>query len=331
MRRKLWLVAAFAIATPVIQASDGSVWAGAIDETALAASSRGASAAPKPAWPRHSLRAEQTWQLNLPGSEPFDASGLLRAANGELWTISDRGPSLYRIQFLADTNAADLVMLPGIFTPPQLEQFAAEKTGRYDCEGIAQDEQGRIYICEEANRWVLRYDPKKRSVERLEIDWGPARKYFHPTDLNASFEGIAVGGGRLYLANERQMGRVIVVDLESLRVVDDFSPRPSTSNARDIHYTDLSWFDGALYVLLRGSRCILAVEPITHRILAEYDFREMETAAEVRYRSIYPTGQMEGLAVERDYFWLVTDNNGFGRVKYPDDIRPTLFKCRRPD
>src|SRR5688572_2031533 len=28
--------------------------------------------APTSAWPRYTLRAEQTWQLNLPNGEPFD-------------------------------------------------------------------------------------------------------------------------------------------------------------------------------------------------------------------------------------------------------------------
>jgi hypothetical protein len=40
---------------------------------------------------------------------------------------------------------------------------------------------------------------------------------------------------------------------------------------------------------------------------------------------------MEGLAVSDKYFWLCTDNNGLGRKHYPNDRRPTLFKCRRPD
>jgi hypothetical protein len=40
---------------------------------------------------------------------------------------------------------------------------------------------------------------------------------------------------------------------------------------------------------------------------------------------------MEGLAVDKNYFWLVTDNNGWVRKKFPDDSRPTLFKCARPD
>jgi hypothetical protein len=279
---------------------------------------------------RSTLKAEHIWQLNLPGGERFDASALAFTAAGDLLTLSDRGPAIYKIQFLPNTNAADLVQVPTCFTPAQLQPFAREKTDRYDSEGMAIDQEGRIYICEEADRWILRCDPGRGTVERLPIDWAPVRKYFDSFDRNASFEGIAIGQGRLYVANERQLGRIIVVDLASLHILGDFAPRPSTSNARDIHYSDLSWWDGVLYALLRESRCVLAVDPADHHVLAEYDFKEMERDPEVIYRSIYPTGQMEGLAVTADYLWLVTDNNGCGRVKYPQDIRPTLFKCRRP-
>jgi glutamine cyclotransferase len=119
-----------------------------------------------------------------------------------------------------------------------------------------------------------------------------------------------------------------VVDLATLKIVDDFTVRPSTSNARDIHYSDLSWFDGRLYALLRESRCVVAINPSDHRVLAEYSFKEMEREPEVLYRALYPTSQMEGLALDKDFLWLVTDNNGTARAKYPHDTRPTLFKCR---
>ena len=93
----------------------------------------------------------------------------------------------------------------------------------------------------------------------------------------------------------------------------------------------MSWFDGALFVLLRESRCVLQVDPTTKKVLAEFGYGEMERDPEVIYHNKYPTSTMEGLAVDRDFIWLVTDNNGRGRAKYPDDIRPTLFKCKRPD
>ena len=297
---------------------------------AEAAPERGSSSVLPVAWPVHALRADKTWQLNLPGGQRFDASGLLITSNKDLLTVNDRGPALYRIQFLTGTNAADLIVLTNCFTPAQLKPLARDKFDRYDAEGIAQDERGCLYICEEANRWVLRWAPATGTTERLSIDWSPVRRYLDLTDANASFEGIAVGGGRLYVANERQMGRIIVVDLTTMKIVDDFAVRPSGSNARDVHYTDLSLFDGVLYVLLRESRCVLAVDPATHRVLEEFSFKEMEREPEVLYRSLFPTGQMEGLAVDRDFIWLVTDNNGTGRGKYPRDIRPTLFRCRRP-
>lgn len=286
------------------------------------------TAAAKP-WPRLTLRAEQTWQLNLPRKEPFDASGLCLGPNGELWTVNDKRAALYRIQWTGDTNSADLVEVRDCFNPGQLSQLTGSRVPRFDFEGVARDEQGKIYVCAESGRQVLRCDPRTGTVESLAIDWKPVQQYFDPSDLNASFEGIAVLGETLFVANERQRGRIITVDLGRLRVRDSFFVRPSGSNARDIHYSDLSVFEGVLHVLLRESRCILAVDPVSHQVLVEYNFKEMERQPEVLYRSLFPTGQMEGLAVERDYIWLVTDNNGTGRARAPTDTRPTLFKCRR--
>src|ERR1051326_6962525 len=133
---------------------------------------------PPPAAPAlHTLHAEQVLQLNLPDGERFDASGLLLTPRGDLLTVDDRGPTLYRIEFLPQTNQANLIPLTNCFTSLQLAPFAAEKTGHYDCEGITQDPQGRFYLCEEANRWILRCDPKTQRVERLAIDWGPVKSY----------------------------------------------------------------------------------------------------------------------------------------------------------
>lgn len=284
-----------------------------------------------PAWPRHSLRAEKIWQLNSSPGRPFNASGLCLRKNGDLLAISDLGAGIYKIKFSRRANAADLILQRDCFTEKQLAPFAKEKIGHYDCEGICEDERGRTYLCEEANRWILRYDPKKKNVERLEIDWSAAQKYFHPTDREASLEGLAIHGEKLFVANERQDGRILVVDLKSLKVTDDFFPRPSHGRAKDIHYHDLCWFDGALFALLRESHVILKIDPNTKCVRAEYDFAEMETAPDVTYERPYSAGVMEGLAVDKNYFWLCTDNHGRPRTNFPDDTRPTLFQCRRPD
>jgi hypothetical protein len=197
---------------------------------------------------------------------------------------------------------------------------------------VTEDDEGRIYLCEEANRWILRWDPRDKTVTRLDIDWSPVRKYFS-SDRNAAFEGIAIHGSTLYVANERKKGRLMAVDLNTLKVTDDFALRASHSIWYDPHYSDLCWHEGALFALMREDHVILKIDPAAHRVLAEYNFEQMEHDPDVAYHMVVPlvVGVMEGLAVDDHYFWLCTDNNGLARKRHPGDTRPSLFKCRRPD
>jgi hypothetical protein len=292
----------------------------------------GCATAPKPQktdWPQYILRADKVTLLNPAAGERFDASGLLWTKDGALLTVSDRGPQLYQIEFQPVGSEATLRPLNDCFLPAQLAAFGSEKRGHYDCEGIAQDEQGRLYLCEEQNRWILRCDSKTHRVERLNIDWSPVRDLFSTIDPNASFEGIAIGKGKLYVANERSAPAIIVVDLASLKVTGHFEVYPHKNSFFGTHYSDLSWFDGKLWVLCRQHRVVLEVDPRTHDVLAEFDYQGVEDR--LGYRKGFPVGIMEGLALDRDYIWLVTDNNGFERKGAPGDIRPTLVRCPRPD
>jgi uncharacterized protein YjiK len=278
-------------------------------------------------WPLYPLKTKESWLLDLPAGKEFDASGLLLLTNGTLLTLSDRGPTLYSIQFTSGSNSAKLVALPNCFTPAQLKPYAREKFRYYDSEGIAGDDQGRLYICEEANRWIMRCDPAAEKVERLDIDWTPVKKYFS-ADRNASFEGIAINGDRLYVANERNSPVIIVVDLNSLKVIDHFQVFPQTPSFLGTHYSDLCWHAGSLWVLCRQHRVIIEVDPQSHKILSEYDYSAIEE--DLGYQTRLPVGIMEGLAVTDKVFWLVTDNNGLPRKTALDDIRPTLLRIPRP-
>ncbi|HEX3720082.1 MAG TPA: esterase-like activity of phytase family protein [Verrucomicrobiae bacterium] len=285
-----------------------------------------------PDFTSYTLRADRIWQMNLPNGQRFDASGLFEEKPGVLLTESDQKIGVYRIIFGSGYKSVDLTRIPDCFTDAQLAPFAAEKYGRYDCEGVTEDAQGRIYLCEEADRWILRWDPRTKTVERLNIDWTSVKKYFS-SDRNAAWEGIAIHGSTLYVANERKRGRIILVDLNTLKVTDDFVAPASHSIWYEAHYSDLCWFRGALYALMREDHVILKLNPATHEVRAEYNFAAMENDPEVAYHKVVPlvTGVMEGLAVDKDYFWLCTDNNGLSRKRYPGDTRPTLFRCPRPD
>jgi hypothetical protein len=285
-----------------------------------------------PGFHRHRLEADGIWRLSLPEGQRFDASGLLRLPDGTLLTVSDHGTGLFRIQFPDSGDAATLAPWTNAFTASRLGPLARQKPGPFDLEGLARDAEGRLYLCDERDRRILRDDPASDQVERLAIDWRPVRRYFDPRDRNASFEGIAVGDDRLYLANERMSPRIVVVALATLRVVDHFKVRPKGATPWNVHYSDLSWWAGALFVLLRDAHTVLQVEPGSHRILAQYDFKSLESEAEQAYRNVPAfAGVMEGLAVDREHLWLVTDNNGEGRKRHPEDRRPTLLRCPRPD
>lgn len=267
-------------------------------------------------------------RLNLPDVRPFDASALLRTPGGEFLTVNNRQAGIYRVELLSDGLTANLIRLTDRFPHAEMARLGFDREPAPDWEGLAQDETGRLYVCDEARRWILRWSPGSNRLERLPIDWSPVATFFSPVETNASFEGIAVGRGRLFVANERSSPVIAVVDLESFRVVDQFVVYPAFPSLLGTHYSDLAWHEGHLWVLLRHDRVVLEVEPETKRVVAEYEFGALEDR--LRYRKRLPTGIMEGLWVERESLWLLTDNNGYGREDAPNDRRPTLLKCRRP-
>jgi hypothetical protein len=272
------------------------------------------------------LRAEQVWQLNPPGGGRFDASGLA-FWKGKLLTVTDRDSELYEI--VLGTNGSAQLKMTGLFPHTAVARAAIKPEPRYDCEGISVDPEGAVYISEESQRAIFKTSGEGQAVERLRIDWTPVTQFFG-RDPNASFEGVAIAPKKIYVANERDAARIIVVDRATLKVQDSFFVDSESFAFGGPHYSDLCFFDGHLFVLDRNHRVILEVDPEAKRVLAEHEFGQMELGEEVAYRTVYPTGTMEGVAVDDKYFWLVTDNNGLGRIKYPKDARPTLFRCLRP-
>lgn len=276
------------------------------------------------------LRQTERWLLNPTVSGRFDASALLRLTNGILLTVNDKSLPLCKID-LKTNGVAAVVPISELFSLEAVRKAAGNPRYAPDTEGIAVDEAGRIYICTEGQRWIFRSEADGSGVTRLDIDWTPVKRWFHPSDGNAAWEGIAVGDGKLYLANERSVGRIVVVDLMTLKVIDDFQVAPAGKAARDIHYSDLCWWKGDLWVLCRESRCVLRVNPTTHSVISEFDFAAIELDRNNIYLSALPFGFMEGLLVDDRSIWLAVDNNGLPRRSAPTDFRGLLLRCPRPD
>ena len=270
------------------------------------------------------LTAKANWQLNI--TQRFDASALA-FRGGKLITVNDRDGVLYELEL--QTNSVAALKRLDLFPRPVLARVTPKKATRFDFEGIAVDAAGNIYVSEESQRLVFKSSPDGKHVDALAFDWSPVERFIS-NDINASLEGIAVLGDRLFLANERSAPRIFVIDLPSRKIIDSFAVDSLGFAFGGAHYSDLSVFEGHLFILDRNHRCIFEVDPISKRVLAEYSFAQMELTEDVAYFSDYPTGAMEGLAIDRDYFWLLTDNNGKARFKHPKDNRPTLFQCPRP-
>lgn len=242
---------------------------------------------------------------------------------------NDKQAPVFRMQ-LSTNDTGRLAAAPEWFALEDLRRAGGHPAFVPDMEGLARDDEGRIYLCTEKERWIFRAPARGGPAERLDIDWSPVRRWLS-TDPNASWEGIAAGGGRLYVANERSTGRIVVVDLGSLRVVDDFQALPVGWKGMDVHYSDLCWHEGSLWVLCRAHQLVLRVDPSTHRTLAQFDYASVERAPANAYSVPLGIGMAEGLWVDDTHIWVLIDNNGFARKADPKDTRPLLFRCRRPD
>ena len=85
-----------------------------------------------------------------------------------------------------------------------------------------------------------------------------------------------------------------------------------------------------------GKPCIagtrMDIATVVAALGAGESYADVERDFEVAYEHDTATASLvEGLAVDGKNFWFCIDNNGRGRRKSPQDTRPTLFKCRRPD
>ncbi len=275
------------------------------------------------------LSVAQSWTLTPPGGR-FDASALVRLPDGRMLTVNDKETGLFEIQFPNSGTEAVLVPYAGL-SPSLFEPLTPGRDLPWDVEGIGIDSTGALYLSEEHSRWILKQSAPGKPLERLPIDWSPASRWFSKTDRNASFEGVAVGDRFLYVANERDTGRILEIDRKTLRVVSDFQPRPPGASGDDIHYTDLCWFDGELWALCREHRRVLCINPHTHAVRLCFSYFPIEMDPKYAYQHLLPYGFFEGLSVDADNVWLLIDNNGYPRKSNPQDARPLLLRCPRPD
>lgn len=277
-----------------------------------------------PKYPTEFLEVESSWRLQSPDGR-FDASGIERGPDGDLLVVRDSELAVYTVKFQDDSDVAALVKHDRYGVS---EDDLNVGSTRFDIEGLALDSAGILYACDEFARRVLRFSSQGQ-LDSIPIDLTSVAEYFSKTDSNASFEGIAIGDGHLYLANERSRGRLIEFDLETGALLSNFVCQTGTSIWPDTHYSGLDWYKGKLFALLREEQAIIEIDPEGKKVDRIFRYHGIEFDKQHRYRTLIPfSGVMEGLLVETDVFWLLTDNNGQSRFADKTDSRPSLFKCR---
>ncbi len=277
-----------------------------------------------PKIPTELLEIEQSWRLDSRGSR-FDASGIERGPKGEILVVRDSELAVYGVRFQEGSDSAKLIKHARYLVDKDQLNVGVR---RFDMEGLATDSTGLLYACDEHARRILRFTARGL-IDAIPIDFSSFSSYFNKSDINASFEGIAIGDGTIYVANERSYGRIIEVDLKTNTTKGSFTFRTGGTAWPDTHFSGLDWDDGKLYALLREEQTIAQIDTQTKKPNRLIRYHEVEFAKEHRYQTLLPFfGVMEGLMVEGDTFWLLADNNGQGRYANKSDSRPTLFKCR---
>ena len=273
--------------------------------------------------PTLALEIESSWRLDSQSTR-FDASGIERGPNGDLLVVRDSELAVYVVKFRENSGVARLV---------RHARYAVDGSGRdvgvgrFDIEGLAVDEKGDVFLCDEYARRVLRFTPRG-DLESIPLELTGAEEFFSSIDANASFEGIAIGNGNLYLANERNRGRLLEIDLETGRLLSTFEARTGTSAWPDPHYSGLDFHNGRLFALLREEQAIVEIDPQDKAVTRVMRYHDIEFDRRHRYKTLVPfAGIMEGVLIENGVVWLLTDNNGEARVADDTDARPTLFRC----
>ena len=275
------------------------------------------------------LRLERAIRIEI--IDDFQPSGLLLQGD-HLLTVSDKH----------DHDVFEIVQGQPNATLRTFVSFSPQTEGSLECdfEGIARDVDGAFLLASEAELRVLRVESTGR------VSWitpslatvGRGAGLFQKR--NAGLEGIArLPDGRLLLAAERAPRGLVELPAKRNAVETSSDTRVwampdgiyPVAPGRECDFADLATADGEVYALERNSHLVVRLERTTDRWEEReaWSYARTENDARFSYRdSRY--GVAEGLAIDRDHVYIVTDNNRLPRTADPDDHRPQLFVFARP-
>jgi hypothetical protein len=282
---------------------------------------------PGPAPSVHPVELHLERSLSIEIGDDFQPSGLV--LRGErLLTVSDKDDTAVYEIVLGEAAATLRTFVS--FTPPAVDPPTL------DLEGITLGSDQALLLASETHFRVLRVEPSGNaswmtpSLEAVGHGAGLFQK------RNANLEGILrLSDGRLLLAAEREPRGLVelpanaeVSGARAWSMPESKYPVPAGRNA---DFADLASADGDIYALERSSHLIVRLERTENRWEEREAWSYARTENDPRFAygdSRY--GVAEGLAIDRDHVFLVTDNNRLARAGDPNDRRPQLFVFTRP-
>ncbi len=267
--------------------------------------------------------------LPVEGPENNQPSGLT-IFNNTLFTVSDKhDDTIFRIQL----NGNKAVLVPHVqFEPSEL---VTEKA--LDFEGITCDSEGNFYIISESTFRILRV-----SADGKEVSWvSPSlQSYGEKVGLfqtrGAYLEGITfVDENQFVVCAERQPRGIIEVNTDTtppkITAFKYNTTRAELPKDRNPDFTGLFWENEILYTLQRNAYVLCKLVKNQQGFEEEnfWSYKAIVTREEFQYENMI-FGRAEGLCMDKDYVYVILDNNGDARRAVPSDRRPLLLIMERP-
>ena len=280
-------------------------------------------------------------------SKKVELSGMA-LKDGDLFLIGDKLKDHYI--YKAEVNKNNLMLKPYInfkelsgYYPFLLKTIFSRQGGRFikyplDLEGITYCDD-TWYLVNEQARQIIKI--QNNQIEVLDVNFSKIFEqigYSLPEmKTNAGLEGIAIdcNNGIIYLAQEREPRKIIVLNLTSLKLVDFFDIPAIRDDYPD--FSDLYFENNHLYILERNHYLITKIDPTNKKIIQRISFSNLDN---FQLKSLYKTtkkfGMAEGLTMDRKSIYICLDNN---KTKLSEEAKNTfrvkkgegvLLKFERP-
>jgi hypothetical protein len=264
--------------------------------------------------------------LLVDSARPVEPSGLC-LRDGELYSVcDDDDATIFRLR------RADPVV---VFEPFLNFRAPPGHRGALDLEGIVAGPEGSFFLLSEATYRVLRVYPDGRSAWVTPSIGEAGRDLGFFRARGGDVEGLAaLGPDRFLILAERQPRGWFEVGPTGLIAAKRM---PGTRFPGELaltrlpDFTGADWSEGVLYTLFRGADMITTLQRNEEGweegprawSFARHTRDERWAYQDMRF------GLAEGLAVDRERFYVILDNNRDARRADPTDRRPLLLILRR--